>query len=112
MFTLIGAFAVVCVVLIPVLYVGSWLILGRLGKSLNAIDPATWEKMRPGLFPSLSEARNHNRRFRDFVEQREYLALGNPRITRLVALYRVSVIATWAVIVGAVAGIAVVVRGP
>ena len=112
MFTVIGAFGIACVVLVPVLYVGSCVVLGQLGKSLSAIDPSSWEKMRPGLFHSLSEVRRHNERFREFVQQREYLALGNPRITRLVTLYRTSVIATWVAIAAAVASIAIVVSGP
>jgi hypothetical protein len=112
MFTLIGAFGIVCVVLVPILYVGSWVVLGQLGKSLSAIDPSNWERMRPGLFPKLSEVRAHNDRFREFVQQREYLALRNPRITRLVTVYRLSVIATWVAIVAALISIALVVLGP
>jgi hypothetical protein len=112
MFIVIGAFGVACVVLVPILLIGSWCVLGQLGKALSVVDPSKWEGMRPGLFPSLSQVRDHNRRFRDFIEQREYLALQEPKITRLVILYRASVIATWAAIACALVSVALVVNGP
>lgn len=85
---------VACLVMSPLLFISSFVVLGRLGNVISRKHRSVWEEMKPGMYSDIGVSREHRRRLGEFLSTREYLEFNDPTISRLAVIYRAINIAT------------------
>jgi hypothetical protein len=95
---LLGA---VCLIGAPLLIVGSFVLVWRLGRLMASTNPDLWAQMKPGLYSDIRISRAHRQRLDAFVSTAEYRELNNTSITRLAIAYRIVRLAAVVAMLGA-----------
>jgi uncharacterized membrane protein len=99
--TVVALLGVVCIIASPILGALYMLTFFQLGKAVSAVDTATWDRIKLKQQATIAEAREQNRQLKQFISDREYLALGNARITSLAIRFRRLQVATLIAMTGA-----------
>lgn len=99
----LAVLGVTCLILAPVLFVVSLVLLIRLGSAISRKDPELWSEMKPGFYSDIRVSNAHDRRFTRFLRSREYLQLNDPTISRLAVLLRRASIAGRVAMYGGIA---------
>lgn len=96
-------FGAACLVLAPLTFAISLIVLMRLGKVISEKDALLWGEMRPGMYSDIGVSRDHRKRLATFLSSGEYLKFNDQRLVRLARMYRVLNITSAVFLCGGVA---------
>lgn len=92
-----------CLVGAPLLIIGSFVLVWRLGRIIASTNPALWDEMKPGMYSDIRVSRAHRQRLTEFISSGEYRLLNNPSVTRLAIACRIVRVAAVVALLGAAA---------